>query len=503
MTNRLKRFQLLGGINIADNAPKIIRPKSITVRSNDTIFDFNKSYQLYADVQPDNASQEVTWHSSDSTIAIVDDSGLVTCLAGGYVTIIAKSLYFPDMQGSIDLRVRPIPTAINIIDNSIDGAVIMNRGATHQIEWELVPKDANPNVTFSVNNTYATVDGNGLITMSDAVPQNQHTSFTAKVISVFDDTIVGTSPYKLYQSPTLVSMSFGVSADFTVNTENNQIGLTTSPSFAPTTSDITFSDDAVASITSIEPQGYTQYAVITYFKTNEVGRFFAKATNIYYPTISATSPIYYVHPQPTGYSVETSIFNIVMNDGLTGNEPKVYLQPYNISNPREQNAIQGNNHTTTTPDILTSTYVNGLSSKIYKAVNIGEGKLKYTSKIYPDITTEVTVNVVPLVSFDIVARSKNNISSNLDEYVYKMDQYTKFPLVLYPFDIKANGSDLFNPNHDIYTISFNTDKIILQANNATCINVLEPIENEIVRITNNDQPEFYGEIKVTVIPYGS
>ena len=62
--------------------------------------------QLTAVVTPDDATdQEVTWTSSDETIATVDNNGLVTAVADGTVTITATSVSNPSVSATCEVVV--------------------------------------------------------------------------------------------------------------------------------------------------------------------------------------------------------------------------------------------------------------------------------------------------------------------------------------------------------------------------------------------------------------
>ena len=63
--------------------------------------------QLTADVSvvSGTPSEEVTWETSDETIALVDEDGLVTAVAPGTVTITAISVFDPSFEDSVDITV--------------------------------------------------------------------------------------------------------------------------------------------------------------------------------------------------------------------------------------------------------------------------------------------------------------------------------------------------------------------------------------------------------------
>ncbi|MFA7366722.1 MAG: glycosyl hydrolase family 18 protein [Bacilli bacterium] len=75
--------------------------------------------ELFAIVNPSNASQEVIWSSSDENIATVSDSGVVTGINEGSVTITVKVKDY-DFTDSIDLFVYDDNRNLKAIDEIID-----------------------------------------------------------------------------------------------------------------------------------------------------------------------------------------------------------------------------------------------------------------------------------------------------------------------------------------------------------------------------------------------
>ncbi|MCL2511175.1 MAG: Ig-like domain-containing protein, partial [Bacteroidales bacterium] len=69
-----------------------ITPTGITMTPTTLSLDRGKSHPLKADVKPAGANPLVTWSSSNTAIATVDDDGIVTAKAAGKVTITAKTV---------------------------------------------------------------------------------------------------------------------------------------------------------------------------------------------------------------------------------------------------------------------------------------------------------------------------------------------------------------------------------------------------------------------------
>ncbi len=79
--------------------PTTIKPELVTVPSaleitgNDTITTAGGTAKLYTKVTPESATPKVIWSVDNENLATVDETGLVTALLNGTVTVTAKSAY--------------------------------------------------------------------------------------------------------------------------------------------------------------------------------------------------------------------------------------------------------------------------------------------------------------------------------------------------------------------------------------------------------------------------
>ena len=118
---------------------------------------------LTATVSPDNATNKnVTWESSNTAIATVDASGVVTGVAAGVATITVTSV--ADNTKTADCTVTVTTVAVTSV--SVDATASVNVGKTTTLTATVSPDNAtNKNVTWtSSDETIATVDANGVVT---------------------------------------------------------------------------------------------------------------------------------------------------------------------------------------------------------------------------------------------------------------------------------------------------------------------------------------------------
>ncbi len=118
--------------------------------------------QLTATVLPANATYpNVTWRSSDISVATVSDDGLVTCNDFGEAVITATA---DGKSATCNVSATPIPVqSVTLSKTSCLFTVI---GETFQLTASVTPSDATyPNVSWkSSDSSVATVSDNGLIT---------------------------------------------------------------------------------------------------------------------------------------------------------------------------------------------------------------------------------------------------------------------------------------------------------------------------------------------------
>ncbi|MDF2905918.1 MAG: hypothetical protein K0R34_1239 [Herbinix sp.] len=118
--------------------------------------------QLRATVVPENAlNKNVKWRSTDTSVADVDQNGLVTIKKAGKTSIIATSEDSPAVTAVCNLTVN-IPVASIALDET---AKTMYVGQASRLTYVILPTNAsNSTVTWlSTNTSVATVDKTGLV----------------------------------------------------------------------------------------------------------------------------------------------------------------------------------------------------------------------------------------------------------------------------------------------------------------------------------------------------
>lgn len=137
--------------------------KSLKMGSKKLSLALYGSQQLPLTIKPADAYQpEITWTSSDPSVASVDENGWVAGLSGGVATITATS--GNGKRARCKVTVKEIkPTAVRFVKSSFSSAP----GETLATQIEMTPATvSNPAVTYATSNAgVATVDDKGVITV--------------------------------------------------------------------------------------------------------------------------------------------------------------------------------------------------------------------------------------------------------------------------------------------------------------------------------------------------
>ncbi len=142
----------------------------ITLNASSASLNVGDTKLLTATVTPNDATNKaVTWSSSNTSVATVSSSGLVTAKAAGSVTITCNANDGSGVSATCSVTVKEKPIPVTKITLNASSATL-NVGDTKQLSATITPSNAtNKTVTWTSSNTsVATVSSTGLVTAKAA-----------------------------------------------------------------------------------------------------------------------------------------------------------------------------------------------------------------------------------------------------------------------------------------------------------------------------------------------
>ncbi|MDO4548619.1 MAG: Ig-like domain-containing protein [Clostridia bacterium] len=143
--------------------PKKPDPESIVLNLQQFSLLKGKTKTLTATILPSDAKKDVTWSTSDKTVAKVNKKGVVTGVNPGTATITCTAV-----QGGLTVtsEVTVIASYAPVESLTLDSeAITIQKGSKQKLTASVLPADANQNVTWSTSNKkIAKVNSNGMVT---------------------------------------------------------------------------------------------------------------------------------------------------------------------------------------------------------------------------------------------------------------------------------------------------------------------------------------------------
>ena len=148
-----------------DDMDKEIQVKTIVINGDNTLSGTPK--QLTATVLPTDASQkEVTWSVSDSEIAVITETGLLTGLKNGTVKVTATAKDGSGVKGDKTYTVSGVTGSAVLIQSIAITAAAITNGQPLQLTTQITPANATTKtLTWTTSSqAIATISADGLIT---------------------------------------------------------------------------------------------------------------------------------------------------------------------------------------------------------------------------------------------------------------------------------------------------------------------------------------------------
>ena len=387
--------------------PEPVKVASISVTADKKELEIGGTAQAAAAVLPENAdNKEVTWASSDETVANVSEAGLITAKAAGTATIKATAKDGSGVSGELVITVKakqvtPDPEPVKVASISVTAdKKELEIGGTAQAAAAVLPENAdNKEVTWTSSNESAvTVNESGLI----------------KAIGVGSADIIATA-----------KDGSGVTGKVTITVKSKDIDPIPTPAPAPAEK-VEELNKAVKEAESFKEADYTAESA------GKLKAALAEAKKVL------------ENKDATEAEVNAALKAV--------SDAKAALVKKDDNNNNNGN----NNQAPQVPAVGTTTTVKGVTYKVTKAdaVNgtVSAVKLKATKKT--KVTIQDTVKVGNY-SFKVTTIGKNAFKNN-----------KKLKSIVIGNNVKSIGSNAFNKASKLSSVTFKGTKIVKVGRNA-------------------------------------
>ncbi len=290
-------------------------PEEVIVEPASSVIDLssmNRTVQLTAKILPETANvyTNITWTSSDTNVATVNETGFVTGISNGTVTITAKAEN--GVAGTSTITVQTSPTGLNL--NAV--SAVLDRSHVPELQLEVVsymPETANvgTNVTWvSSDTSVATVDETGFVRGI----KNGNATITATTENG------KTATCRIVVVTTITDIRLSSNREVLNDGDNINLTAYIKPDDGTCTEDVTWttSDTSVVKLTTSGANNVTcniqslKAGVVTITAKNPNGKIKDTATLIVIPVMSNTNKEYSVKAYYERYSYQ-DCYNVTTN----------------------------------------------------------------------------------------------------------------------------------------------------------------------------------------------
>ena len=147
-----------------DLSPEMVKVESITLSQTSLELTVDDIETIVATVLPEKAHQKVTWSSSDETVTIVDENGVVTAIEEGTAIITCTATDGSGVSATCEVTITP--NAILVTDITLSPSSLeLFFGKTATIKATVTPDDAhNKEVIWTSSNEAVATVKDGVVT---------------------------------------------------------------------------------------------------------------------------------------------------------------------------------------------------------------------------------------------------------------------------------------------------------------------------------------------------
>lgn len=406
-----------------------VEPTSISLDETSSRIRLGSSKTLKCTILPENANKSVTWYSSDSNVASVDETGLVTAKSIGKCEITVTSKVVTSLSAKAEIEVHN--DKIDLISISLPSSLSLSVGEEKTIEPTFNPIDAS-NKEFSLSiedSSIAKITSNKITALKDGSTTLTATSNENPSIKASTNLVVtSTKYYSLVKSTSELKSGKKIIIG---NKDKGVIATTFDKSFL-NSSKATYKDDIIEE--------------------------FDEATSIF--TIGVNSNGSYTLSFPNGdklsssaaKSLSTNGDNVNWNIKIDGIKSIITNEAYpdnpllyNVGSPRFK-TYDGSNDSLLYPSIYIEP---SFIEPVPPSINIKEEATKYAASFLTKTSAACEQNNVPSSLWEELKSSYLNLDDEIKDYIKSNSESSELASFIARYNFIANkyGYEDFICNH--------------------------------------------------------
>lgn len=333
----------------------------------------NSTISLSIETNPSSISKDVVWSSSNSSIATVDENGVVKTIKPGTVTISATSKYDSTLIAKKDIEVLYLDSESLELEVPTNEVVL---GTPVKVKATTLPELANQNVSWESSNTsYATVV-DGVITPVKVTPEGETVKITVttadkKITKEFEIKVIYAEIEKITVTSTLEKVEVFEEKTITLK-------ATVTPSTANQVVTWSSSDPSIASVSDDGVVTGVKKGIVKIIATGADGKSYGE---LEVEVVGVPDP-------------ESIKITIDYKDVPEKIELEQEIEETLVVKVEPNDAKQEIEFTVSKEGIVEITK-NNRGYKVY-GVELGEVTITFYSTVNPEIKKSITIEVIPL-----------------------------------------------------------------------------------------------------------
>lgn len=402
-----------------------IEPTSISLDETSSRIRVGSSLALKCTILPENANKSVTWYSSDSNIASVDETGLVTAKSIGKCQISVTSKIVTSLSAKAEIEVHN--DKVDLVSMTLPSSISLSVGEEKIIEPSFVPIDAS-NKEFSLSiedNSIAKITSNKITALKDGSTTLIATSLENPLIKASANLVVTSTKYY-----SLVKSTSELKPGKKIIIGNKDKGV------IATTFDKTFLNSSKATYKDEIIEEFDKATSIFTIGVNPNGTYTLSFPNGDKLSSSAAKSLS-INGDNVNWNIKLDGIKSIITNEAYPNNPLLY----NVGSPRFK-TYDGSNDSLLYPSIYIEP---SLVEPEPPSINIKEEAIKYAASFLEKTSTACEQTNVPSSLWEELKNDYQNLDDRIKNYIKSNSESSELNgfIARYNFITKKYGYEDF------------------------------------------------------------